>query len=371
VIGLYSPELPPVPGGVADHTLALARALEAEGAAPAVLGREGDPTVFAPLTCRTGLGPTDLPRAARELRLTALVVQYVPFAFARRGIAPRLCLGIRRLAGAGLVIAVVLHEPFVPFTRLPWLVTGWPMRWQLRDVLRRTAFVYAPVPRYAEIARAYAPRAAVRLAPVGATLPVSPAGRAEARAALGLPDGAVAVGVFSPAAAGFRRDWIEEAAARLAAARARDGAPAPTVVWVVFGNGAERVLAAPPAGVTVRRVTERDAAVIGRTMRALDLAVAPYVDGLTMRRTGAMLALAHAVATVSSTGPLYDSRLGELAACEPTALALASRLDALIRDPAARAALAARAAGYRELASVEVLARHIVADLAGPTRNVT
>ena len=360
MIGLYSPELPPVPGGVADHTLVLARALQAQGHPPAVLGRDGDPGLFAPLTCRAGLAPTDLPRVARELGLTALLVQYVPFAFARRGIAPRLCLGIRWLADAGLVIAVVLHEPYVPFTRLPWLVTGWPMRWQLRVVLRHAAFVYAPVPRYAEIARGYAPRATVRLAPVGATLPVSAAGRDEARRALGLEDGEFAIGVFSPAAAGFRRDWIEEAARRLAAEAGRQ-----RVTWVVFGNGADRVLAGPPAGVAVRRVTERDAGVVGRTMRAVDAAAAPYVDGLTMRRTGAMLALAHGIPTVSSTGPLFDPRLADLAACEASAGALSERLARLMRHPAERAALAARAAGYRDIASVEVLARHVVADLNG------
>ena len=41
MIGIYCPDIPRFPGGVSDHTLVLARALEAQGAPPAVLARRG------------------------------------------------------------------------------------------------------------------------------------------------------------------------------------------------------------------------------------------------------------------------------------------------------------------------------------------
>lgn len=358
MIALYCPDLPPVPGGVADHTLVLAHALERLGAPPLVLGLRGDASRFAPLACRTGLRPSDVAAAARAGGAGAVLVQYVPFLFAPRGVSPALVVGVRAMARAGLRVGVMVHEPYVPFTRLPWLVTGWPMRWQLAAILRRAAFVYAPVPRYVEIARGLAGSGtAVRLAPVGATLPVSPAGRDEARRALGLHERAVAVGVFSPAASGFLDRWVGAAAHRLK--RHRD------VVWVVFGYGSERLPDTFPPEANVLRLGALEPEAAGRAMRALDLAVAPYVDGLTLRRTGAMLALAHGVPTVSSRGHLFDPQLEALAACPADEDAFAAEVERLVADPTARRGLAQRAAGYADVASVDVLARIISSDLGG------
>jgi len=357
VIGLYSPDLPPDAGGVADHTLALARALEAAGGPPAVLGHHGDPALFAPLRCAIGLEPRDLLDAARELGVGSVVVQFVPFAFARRGLAPGLCLGLRRVARAGIAVVMIVHEPYVPFTRIPWLVTGWPMRWQLRWLLRLSSRAYAPVPRYVDICRHYANSATpVALAPIGATLPVSTVARADARRGFGFDERTVVIGVFSPAAAGFAHGWIAAAAAALER-RAE-------VQWLVFGYGSTTDRWTVP-GANVTRVGPGGAADLGRAMRAVDLAAAPYTDGLTMRRSGAMFALAHGVPTVSSTGHLYDPALGQIADCEPSAEAFAARLVELVGDPQRRAALAERAKGYWSAASVEVLARRLLADLEG------
>jgi hypothetical protein len=321
-----------------------------------VLGRTGDERLFEPLACRTGVMPLEIGARARELGAHAIVTQFVPFLFGRRGVSPSLCIGLRRARRAGLTVAIIVHEPFVPFTRLPWLLTGWPMRWQFRYVIRLAKVVYTPVPRFAEIARRTAGRhVKVVLAPVGATLPVSPVPRPEARRALGLGENDVAIGVFSPGASGFRRDWIAESARRLASR--------PNVVWVRFGFGSDVESGDWPPEARVLRQGPRDAAVVGRIMRALDVVAAPYVDGLTMRRSGAMLALAHGVATVSSTGHLFDERLAELAECERTSGAFAGRLERLVDKAGERAALAARAAGYHRLASIEILAKQIREDL--------
>ena len=358
MIGLYSPDLPPVLGGVSDHTLVLARALEAQGGPPAVLGKNGDPALFAPLPCALGLGPLDLADAARRLGVGVVVVQFVPFAFARRGLSPALCLGLRRVVRAGIAVAMVVHEPYVPFNRIPWLVTGWPMRWQLAYLLRLSRFAYAPVPRYVDICRHYArPGTRVALAPIGATLPVSQIPRADARRALGIGDDQVVIGVFSPAAAGFEHRWVAAAAAAL---RGRSD-----VVWLVFGFGSTTERWTVP-GPNVIRLGPADAAGLGRTMRAVDISAAPYTDGLTMRRSGAMFALAHGVPTVSSMGHLYDPALAQIAACEPSAEAFTARLAELVGNPLRRAALAERATGYGSIASVEMLARQLLTDLGDP-----
>lgn len=359
MIALYSPDVPPQPGGVSDQTLALARALAAIGAAPVVLALHGDPAMFAPIPCRVGIDPLEAPAAARAAGATSLLVQYVPFLYARRGVSPalfRLPAAARR---AGLRWSVFVHEPFVPFTRPAWLVTGIPQRLQFRALVRSADRVYAAVPRFAELARRWgAPSAAVAVVPVGATLPVSTLPRAEARARLGLRDDHVAIGLFSPAASGFAHAWIGAAARRLAAE--------PAVTWVRFGRGSDRDLPGSPRGPNVITVGETDAETVAATMRALDVLAQPYTDGLTLRRTGAMLALASGIPVVSSQGHLFDPALEALAACEPTPDAFAARLASLAADPAARRDLAARTAGYAEHASTEALARRIAADFPGP-----
>jgi glycosyltransferase involved in cell wall biosynthesis len=356
VIGIYCPEVPPVPGGVSDHTLALARALEAEGAPPVVLADRGEAAFFAPLTCITGLKPGEVAAAAVAHGVTNLVVQYVPFLFARRGVSPALVRGIHRMHAAGLKLTVVVHEAFVPFNRIPWLVTGIPQRLQYRYLVRRATQIYAPLPHYADIARRYAgPDAHVAVAPIGATIPVSKLSRVAARARLGLGDDRVAIGVFSPAASGFAHEWIATAAARLAGH--------PKVTWIRFGFGSARALPGYPEGPNVMTVGETSAETVADTMRALDIAAAPYTDGLTMRRSGAMLALAHGIPVVSSEGHLFDASLRALAACETDPPAFAERLAQFVDDPALRAAWAQRATGYGEQASIEALARRMLRDL--------
>lgn len=353
MIALYSPDVPPRPGGVSDHTLAVARALAEAGHRPLVLAGRGDPGRFAPVPCTTGVTPLDAPRAAREAGAGWLLLQYVPFLYARRGVAPALW----RLAGAcrraHVRLAVFMHEPFVPFTRLVWLVTGPLQRLQLHLLLRGADRAFTAVPRWVELARRYGgPATAVARAPVGATLPVSRLTREEARRRLGLGPDRVAIGVFSPSAAGFAGAWVRAAIAALAG-RA-------DVAWVRFGFGG----AALPARDGDIAVGGTDPATVADTMRALDLLAAPYVDGLTLRRTGAMLGLATGVATVSSTGHLFDPDMHQLAACEPDASAFAARLAALADDRAARDSLAARTARYEALASTGALARRLIADLA-------
>jgi hypothetical protein len=354
-LAVYCPDVPPVPGGVSDHTLVLSRALEARGRPPVVLARRGEPSAFSPLECITGLEARDVPGEAARHGVTTLIIQYVPFLFARFGVSPALWLAADALAADGIEIVIILHEPYVPFTRLPWLVTGWPQRWQLRHLVRRATRVYTPTPDFAKIARRFAgPDTRVSVAPVGALLPLSSLPRDASRRELGIPADRVVIGVFSPAASGFARDWVRTAAERL---RSR-----PDVTWLLLGNGADTGVL--PAGPNVMALGRLDAAPLARALRAVDVAAQPYEDGLTMRRSAAMLLLANGIATVSSSGEHLDPACAAVAACEGTAETFAKRVEQLVVDPAVRAQYAAHAAAARHLWSVDVMADAIVADVA-------
>jgi glycosyltransferase involved in cell wall biosynthesis len=362
-LGLYCPDLPPVRGGVADHTLVLARALAARGLEVAVLGRRGDPAVFRPIPCRIGVshrpGASGLAAACRAMGLTHLLVQYVPFLFARRGLAPLLVASVGSAARMGVRVGLFIHEPWVPPTRLVWRLTGPPMRRQLLAIVRRADAVFTPVPAFADLVRsAVRPGVPCVVAPIGSTVPVLEADRAECRSALGLGPEDIAVGVLSPAAAGAQGSWI--------AAAASTTLSRPDVHWLVLGSGSETEPRELPDSQRVRRLGWLPADALSRTLRALDVAVAPFIDGLTLRRTSAMAALAHGVPLVSSLGPLFDPALASAAACAADPEAFTAEVRRLIDDGSARRALGARgAAFYRSSASVEVAAAQVAAHLWG------
>jgi len=359
-IGLFCPTLPPARGGLPDHTRSLALALAARGADAVVLGRTGNPELLRPvpvmLGVRASAGPNGLLASARRAGVEAFLVQYVPFLYARFGIAPRLAIALRRIRDAGIRLAVFVHEPYVPFTRLPWLLTGWPMRWQFRAVVGAADLVYSPVPAFLELARKAARAGAMlRRAPTGSNIPVTCGSRQAAREALGLEDGEVAVGVFSPGAAGLRRQWLIDAAAGLPAQ--------PAVRWVFFGGGE-----APPEGFPgsagIKLLGWLDANAASEVFRALDVAAGPFEDGLTLRRGSAMAALAHGVALASSRGPLFDPELESAALCAATAADFAAGVRTLVGDPVRREALARRGrAWYEAHGSADVFAAQLLADL--------
>ena len=362
-LAVYCPDLPPARGGLADHTLVLSRALAALGADVVAVGRRGDPAAFAPIPCRIGVthnpGAAGLGAVCRELGVRSLVVQYVPFLFARLGLAPGLVWSVGALRRAGVRIGTIVHEPWVPPTRPVWRITHGPMRRQLLALVRRSDVVYSPTPDFLEMVRPAArPGAVLAKAPVGSNVPVVRVERAEARRALGLGPDDIAIGVFSPGASGALTAWVEAAARALAARLA--------VQWVLFGSGSERVPAGLPPRARVRRLGWIASDEASRVLQALDLALAPFEDGLTLRRGSAMACLSHGVPVVSSRGEHFDPDLAGAAECLETADAFVESVLALVADPEGRRRLGLRGeAFYRTGASVEVLAARLLSELGG------
>jgi glycosyltransferase involved in cell wall biosynthesis len=83
---------------------------------------------------------------------------------------------------------------------------------------------------------------------------------------------------------------------------------------------------------------------VSALLRACDLLIQPYPDGITTRRTSAMAGLKNGVATVSTHGPLTETIWSEscAVALAPVgdAAQFARTVDRLLNDAAARHALA-------------------------------
>jgi glycosyltransferase involved in cell wall biosynthesis len=308
-VTIVSPGFPAVPGGVTDHTARLVRHWAAAGR-PARVWSEarGDAPALA--------------AAWRAEGRTAILIQYVPFLYGRRGLSgfPRRLARAGR--AAGLTVGVFVHEPWVPRTRLPWLVLSPLQRRQLVRLLAACDLAFTAVPAW----RALLERRA-ELIPVGSTL-------GEPAAA---PDGPPlpAPVVFSPFAAGLEWDWI------VAAAGALGAEPRLTVIGATREEARRDHVAGGYADPTWDWRGRLPAAEVLDLLTRARLVLAPFRDGLTSRRTSAMAAMSVGARVVSSTGPLFDERLGDagvaLATDRHTFVSLARAVWQAHDDPADRA----------------------------------
>jgi glycosyltransferase involved in cell wall biosynthesis len=277
-IGIVCPGYPDSPGGVTDHTTRLVRHWSETGRNVLVLGGTAvSPDAVVGEWARAGVG--------------AILIQYVPFLYARRGLSSfprRMAIAAR---SAGLRTAVFVHEPWVPPTRLPWLILSPLQRRQLRRIVALCDIVVTPVPAWRERLGGN-----VSVAYVGSTL--------------GDPDRSVPPGaelpapaVFSPFAAGLNWDWI------VAAAEAVGGDPRLTVIggdWETARRDPVLRRWADPAWDWRGRL---DAAAVLALLARARLVLAPFVGGLTGRRTSALAAASVGARVLSSRGPDFDETL--------------------------------------------------------------
>lgn len=276
-VAILSPGYPTGSGGVTDHTARLVRHWEESGHRVSVWN---DPTVVPIVLSEPGNGP----------EITAILIQYVPFLYGRRGLS-RLPRQIARAAGRhGIRVSVFVHEPWVPPTRLPWLVLSPLQRRQLRRLVAAVDEAITPVPRWATLLGP-----ATRLLHVGSTLGDPPEG---------LPSEPVepAPMVFSPFAAGLAWDWIVAAVDAIGAG------------LTVVGCDRDAARSHPAVGRYARPDWDYHgrlpATQVLETLARARLVLAPFTDGLTGRRTSAMAALSVGAPLVSSSGPLFDPAFG-------------------------------------------------------------
>ena len=287
-VAILSPGYPDSLGGVTDHTCRLVANWSGSGNRVQVIGRiDQEPEILA----------QELHREGAE----ALLIQYVPFLYGRRGLSrfPEAVAGAVR--DQEIRVTIFVHEPWVPPTRLPWLILSPLQKAQLRRLLAASDAVVTSVPAWREKLDCRS-----ELIYVGSTLGELPPGTAVEPPAPPLPPlpPLPAPVVFSPMAAGLRWEWIEAAVDVI---NARPG--------LIAIGADEATLKADPR---MRRWQQKNWEWQGRMPREevlrnlarARLVLAPYVDGITGRRTSLMAALSAGARTVSSTGHLFDPFFG-------------------------------------------------------------
>ncbi len=349
-------EYPPVLGGVADYTRAVA----------AGLARAGDevhvwsPTAATgPLAADPGVLVHELPHAysprglrelARRLDQTSrprrLFVQYVPQAFGFKGLNVPFSAWVAERAQRD-ELWVMLHE----------VATPWGLRYSFRQsvhgaltrvmvalLVRSARRLFASTESNNRLLRAFYPGAQYAQAlPVPSNVPsnVLPEARARVRRSLGVGDAAL-IGHFGTFASYIAKP-LEGALDRLLGTD-------PTRHAVLLGRGSdafyERVVAPKPWAARVHALGALPLDEVAERLSACDLVVQPFPDGISTRRTSAMASLALGVPVVSNRGlmsePTWAASAGIALAPDTSGESLAAAAEVLLGDSAARKAIGLR-----------------------------
>ncbi|AKJ00498.1 glycosyltransferase involved in cell wall biosynthesis [Archangium gephyra] len=356
---LLTGEFPPQPGGVSDYTWQVAEGLARAGCAVHVWAPGEPRETLAPegVTVHRlpeGYAVRGLKRLEHELeRLPGpkrLVVQYVPHAFGYKAMNVPFALWLARRRRDE--VWMFFHEVCFPWGwKLPWRhnVLGAVTRAMAALVLARADRVFVSTPWWNRLLHAPPRRVPLEWLPVPSNLPTQPpASEVESRrAALRPSPDTVLIGHLGTYGA-LITGLLEEVLPALLHQDARRRV-------VLAGRGSTHF---------ARQLTGRHPELAGRvralgglpgdelaaTLKACDVLVQPFPDGLSTRRGSAMAGLGLGRPLVSNAGPATEApwrSSGALAlAPEPTAASVLETAEALLSTPESWPALGQRAADF-------------------------
>ncbi|HHP7237689.1 glycosyltransferase family 4 protein [Longibacter sp.] len=337
-IDLVFPKMPPATDGIGDHTARLAAALRqrvdvrvrtSQNAADAVPGVE----VVNAFQLPPRRGILDIVNSVGTMPPDWLIVQFNQFSYGRWGLNPFLPLALYRLKQRhpSMKLAVLFHEDFVPVTSIAnGVMTTWQRAqfWCLGALSDRIFFSIRPwTDRY----RSWFPSTPVHHLPVGSNIPRVEGDRRTIRQEIKIGSRTPVVGVFGSLHASRLLTHIRAAYDAIGDGSDSTAAhPDPLLLYIgPDGTDFEHAMGD-------RRVHAAGclpAQEVSRHFQAMDVYLAPFVDGVSTRRGSFMTGLQHGAPTVSTVGPLTDPELkrinGEAArlapADEPASFAGAAR----------------------------------------------
>lgn len=347
-------EYPPAKGGVSDYTRLFARGLaERTGTvhvwAPRVPGAEvEDPGIVVHRV------PAFDPRSLHELgeRLEAcpaprrLFVQYVPTGFGFRGMNVPL---VRWLVRRPEELWVQFHEVALGWKlwRRPDLHLVHAVEiWMAAALARRANRIFVSIEAWKRRLGRHAKRAVWLPIPSNVPVSVAPAEVERARKTLASGPWIAHFGTYSRLIASDLGLAIREIARRRADTR-----------FLLLGRGATGFARGLALGERVASKEDLSAGEIAALLGVSALALQPFPDGISARRTSAMAPLALGVPVVTTDGFLTDAIWREGAVAMAPAgrpLELAQRCIAVLEDGALARTLGERGARlYREKFSLE------------------
>lgn len=308
-IGILSGAFPPQFDGIGDHTWWLSQELANQGQEVTVFtsfaGSSPKPVGVDVIRCFNSARPQTIQNLASAFHTAGpfdwLVLQYNPFSFGPRGFAPWLIAAVRN---ARTPLALMFHETYVPLW--PWRFTMMRL-WQYPQfafIVRMARVLFVSTERWLPQVQRWTKRSCSVL-PVGSNLPRCELSKAEARVRLGFPPETLLLGTFGFAHVSKRTEWVGAAARRIYERF-------PQTELLSVGQKSDSLVAAC-APVPVHQHGFLPGLEASLRLRAMDLFLAPFADGLSSRRTSAVTAFQHAVPVCSTFREYTDSFLRDLA----------------------------------------------------------
>jgi glycosyltransferase involved in cell wall biosynthesis len=201
----------------------------------------------------------------------------------------------------------MVHESFMEPTNWRWAVMGAWQRVQLFALQAVADIQFHSTQAWMTRARQRWPAPPARHLPVASNFPDRRADRDRERRALGLEEGELVLACFRMDHRRRFRGAVLSAAEAAAAAGHR-------VRLINFGAGARPIDAADriaPDRITLVNPGYLEPDRIASLLSAVDIFLAPHLDGVTTRRTTVMSALQHEVPVVATDGYFTDEMLRE------------------------------------------------------------
>jgi glycosyltransferase involved in cell wall biosynthesis len=246
----------------------------------------------------------DAALAARAQTPSWILLQYNPFAYGRGGVAPRLFRQAEQLRRTGAPLAVMVHEAWIDVVNARSCAISLFQRAQLLNLLRHADAVMTST---SSLARSLG--AGAQHVPVGTNIVPVACTPSAARERLGLTRPLV-VALFGGGNPSRALDYSEAAIAALARARGPEA-------LTVANLGADAPPVHAPPGVDVRHPGAIAGDALSIWLRAADLVLLPFTDGLSTRRSTLMAALAHARPVLGLIGTRTEPELTQTLALTP------------------------------------------------------
>jgi len=341
-------EYPPQVGGVSDYTGLLAGELRKAGDAveiwaPAFVS-DKRPNVHRSLGnfSAKDLRQTDelLDQCARS---RILLMQWVPHGYGKRGINLGFTRWIASRAKRGDQIYLMVHEPYLEYGQgsLKRHVVSLLQRLMIRKLLYASSRVFISIPAWENYLRPYAPPGMkLEWLSIPATINAEPDPGAVSKIRARLGNSLVV---------GHLGTYSAELRAILDPAVSKILREVSTASALLMGNrsdlfAADLKAARPDLADRIHGTGLLSDSDLANHIAACDLALQPYPDGLSSRRTSLMNLISRGIAVVSNLGHLTESLWAEsnaVALCSTTeATQLASLCAQLLRDKQRRQELA-------------------------------
>ena len=257
------------------------------------------------------ISPRDFRRSSMA-KVDWVVLEYSPYSFARWGFAPYLLIRFRRRRARTYRLALFVHEAFDSSGGQPprkRIITMW-QRYQLRKLVGCADVIFVSNDGYRGVVEDLVPGCQAIHVPTFATVGTGGVAKQEARARLGLADGALVVSMFG----GGRPDrGLEHIGRAVQAIRQIDS----KAILLNLGEGAPLQITGL-SNADVRRPGALSEEELSLWLASSDLFLAPFRDGAFSGRSTIAAALSHGLPVLGTRGRMTDALLIE----HPEALCL-------------------------------------------------